>query len=81
MLFGISLLGVLYILYVLLVKGLLWKIILFFAGWVGIFVGIWIYFPAARIPDAVTISGVGFSWCSVVPTIICFLALLCTKDE
>ena len=78
LIFGIVLLVVLYTLYVLLVKGVLWKLILFCFGWFGLYVGLRIYVEGAA-HTAVTISGYNFSWASVVPTIVCICALACTK--
>ena len=37
MIFGIVMLILIYVAYTLFIKGMLWKIILFFAGWWGIF--------------------------------------------
>ena len=80
MLFGIALLVVIYILYVLLVKGLLWKLILAAAGWFGLFIGLRIYLPESK-NVCLILSGHSFSWAVVIPTAVILLAMLCTKDE
>jgi hypothetical protein len=80
MIFGIAMLVVIYILWVLFVQGALWKIILFGAGWFGIYVAMRVYVEGAT-ETVVTISGTDFSWASVVPTIICIMALATTKAE
>lgn len=76
--FGVLLLLAIYILWVLFVDGWLFKIILFFAGWIGLFVLMRIYVEGST-NVAVVIGGTGFTWSAVVPTIICFLALLTAK--
>lgn len=78
MIFGIAMLVALYLLWVLLVKGALWKIILFGAGWFGIYALMRIYIEGAN-HIAVTITGYNFSWAEVVPTVICLLAMVTTK--
>lgn len=80
MIFGIAMLVVIYILWVLFVKGALWKIILFCAGWFGIYVAMRVYVEGAT-ATIVTIGDVDFSWAAVVPTIICIMALATTKVE
>jgi hypothetical protein len=78
MILWIVLLVVLYLIWILLFKGLLWKILLFFGGWVGIYVLL-----RANLPDslhtAVTIAGHDLSWAFVVPSVICILCLANTK--
>jgi hypothetical protein len=79
MLFGALMLSIIGILWFLLVKGFLWKMILFFAGWVGI------YFLLLRYVDGsnhiiLTLGTYQMSWAALIPTVICFLCLLTTKD-
>ena len=78
MVFGIAMLVVIYLLYVLFVEGALWKIILFFGGWFGIYAALRIYVDGAD-EIIVTISNTGYSWAEVVPTAICIAALLTTE--
>ncbi len=79
MVFGICLLVAIYILYVLLVKGVLWKLILGGFGWVGMY---WFLqqFPACQVCP-LNISGITFSWASIVPTILVVLVLAHTDAE
>lgn len=65
------------------VDGWLFKIILFFAGWFGLYVALRVYVAGAD-HIAVTFGTVdptSFTWAAVIPTIICFLCLLCTKAD
>lgn len=82
MIFGIVLLVAIYILWKMFVDGWLFKIILFFAGWVGLYVICAAYLESGR-NTAVTVgTGAGahhFSVAFVVATVICALCLLCTK--
>lgn len=78
MIFGIAMLLVIYLLYVLFVQGALWKLILFFGGWFGIYAALRIYVDGAN-DIIITVSGYGFSWAETVPTAICILALLTTE--
>jgi hypothetical protein len=78
--FGVVLLVVLYIAYLLLVKGWLFKLILFAAGWFGLYIGLNIYVVGST-NIALTFSGYSFSWAAVIPTIICIACLACTKDD
>jgi len=78
MIFGIAMLVVIYILWVLFVEGALWKIILFFAGWFGIYLGMKVYIDGAE-KICMTITDYDFSWAAVVPTVVCIMALLTTK--
>lgn len=75
---GVVLLLALYVLWKLFVDGWLFKIILFFAGWVGLYALMPAYVDGAK-EIAVTINDTSFTWAAVVPTVICFLALLTTK--
>lgn len=72
-----------YIIWKLFIDGWLFKIILFIAGWFGLYVGLRAYVEGAG-NIAVTFgkeNPVSFTWAAVVPTIVCFLCLLCTKVE
>jgi hypothetical protein len=76
---GIGMLVFLYILYVLLIKGLLWKIIFVVVGWIGIYS--WLKTIPTFQVCPVTISDWTFSWAFVVPTILVMLVLAHTKEE
>ena len=82
--FGLTLLAIIYTLWKLFVDGWLYKIILFFAGWFGLWVAMLVWVDGAK-NVAITI-GTGpdpttFTWAAVVPTVICFMALLHTKVQ
>lgn len=78
-LIGLAALLFIYFLYKMFVDGWLFKIILFFAGWIGIDVLMRTYVEGAK-NTAITFSnGNSLSWAELVPTIICVLALLCTR--
>lgn len=76
---GIGILIFLYIIYILLIKGLLWKIIFVIFGWGAIYN----YLSTISIFKVcpINISGYTFSWAIIVPTILVLLVLLYTKEE
>lgn len=82
MIFGIFLLVCIYILWKMLVDGWLFKIILFFAGWVGVYV-ICAAFLECGHNTAVTVGTGGgahhYNTAAVIATVICVLALLTTR--
>ena len=78
MAFGLFLLFVIWVLWALLVRGFLFKFILFIFGWVGIYLFRGSSYPAT---NAIAIDSLGLSWAALVPTVICFLALLTTRSE
>jgi type VI protein secretion system component VasK len=74
---GIGALVFLYILYVLLIKGLLWKLIFVIVGWAAIY---------AYLSSLVTFQASPFksdivSWAFIVPTVLVMLVLAHTKEE
>lgn len=78
MVFGIGMLIFLYIMYQLLIKGLLWKIIFVIFGWGAI----WFYLktiPAFQVCP-LTISDYTFSWALIVPTVLVMLVFAHTKE-
>jgi hypothetical protein len=79
MIFWIIVLAFIYLIWLLLVRGFLWKACLFFGGWIGIYCILMAKFPAAA-HTAITIAGSNFSWATVVPTVICVLALAHTRS-
>jgi hypothetical protein len=81
--FGLILLAIIYFLYKLLIGGWLYKTILFFSGWFGIYIILRVYVEGAT-NTAITINANGpmqFSWAAIVPTVICLLCLMTTKDD
>lgn len=76
--FGIAMLVVIYLLWLLLVKGALWKLILGGFGWFGIYI-----FLATQLhlDETSPFKDNFMSWAAIVPTIIVLLALATTKDE
>jgi len=79
MVFGIVLLVVLYLLYVLLVRGLLWKIFFVIFGWGAIYAYLSRLESFQNCP--LTISDYTFSWAAIVPTALVFMVMLHTKEE
>lgn len=79
MVFGLLMLVALYIFYVLLIKGWLWKIILGAAGWYGMY---WYLssIPAARACPLV-FSGHSYSWAAILPTLVIIFAMATTKED
>lgn len=79
---GILLLVVIFFLYKLFISGLLFRIILFVFGWIGIWFVLSHYVDGAK--DIVIRFGsnqdYGMSWAALVPTIICLLCLASTKE-
>lgn len=82
MIFGIFLLICIYILWKMFVDGWLFKIILFFAGWVGVYVICAACLEGGK-STAVTVGTGGgahhYNVAFVIATAICVLCLLCTK--
>jgi hypothetical protein len=78
---GLVTLFLIYLTYKMFVDGWLFKIILFFAGWVGIDVLLRVYVEGAKNTAITFANGSSMSWAEVIPTVICVLALLCTRVE
>lgn len=74
---GFVLLAALYAVYKLFVEGYLFKIILFVFGWFGLYIFISAMEGGMNTP--MTVGSNSISWAFIVPTVICFLALLCTR--
>jgi len=79
MVYGIFSLIIIYILYQLFVKGLLFKIIVGFFGWLGMYWAMNQYMSGAH-NCLITISNYHFSWAEVVPTVIVLCAMAFTKE-
>jgi hypothetical protein len=76
---GIIALVAIYLTYKMFVDGWLWKIILFFAGWVGMDVLLRVYAEGSK-NTAITFSnGASLAWAELIPTVICLLALMTTR--
>jgi hypothetical protein len=76
---GLALLLVIYLLYKMFIDGWLFKGILFFAGWFGLYVGLAVFTDCGKSTAFTLDSGSTVSWAAVVPTVICLLCLLCTR--
>jgi hypothetical protein len=80
MIFGLLLLVVIFILYILLVKGALWKIIVFVFGYFGMYVFLTTYIPQTK-HTCLIFDQNHISWAMVIPTVIIILALAYTNSE
>lgn len=78
MFFGLAMLLAIYVAWKLLVGGLLWRSILFFAGWFGIYCMLWFNAPSSH--HTTLIFNVACPWAGIIATSICILALLTTKE-
>lgn len=80
MIFGICLLLVIFILWMLLVEGWLWKLALLLFGWIGMYFALHIYIPDS---SAICFSagGYDYSWKIVIPTFVCFMAAAYSGDK
>lgn len=79
MVFGICLLVALYLLWVLLVKGALWKLILGIFGWLGMYWFLHAYPILQHYP--INIYGNTFSWAAIIPSVVVLLAMMHTKED
>lgn len=78
MIFGILLLITIYFLYILLVKGLLWKLILLIFGWVGLHMYLENVFPGSK-SCVINILQYNISWSIFIPSLIVMLAMMTTR--
>jgi hypothetical protein len=78
--FGIILLIIIYLVWVLLIKGLLWKIIIGVFGWFGIYVFLTNYISAST-NECLLISNYSVSWAMIIPTLVLLLAASYTKED
>jgi len=81
MIFGIFLLLLIIAIYFLLFKGWLFKLALFFFGWLGLCAALWAWFPNSHHAAFTTAGGNPCPWAVLIPTIVCLLAMLTTKAE
>jgi hypothetical protein len=78
MVFGVCLLIAIYLLWVLLIKGALWKLTLGVFGWLGMY---WFLSSVPMLHHCpLTFSGQSFSWASIIPTVVVLLALAHTRE-
>lgn len=78
MVLGTVLLLIIGLAWFFLIRGWLWKSILFFAGWVGIHYVLDSYVPGAS-QTAMIFAHYAVSWSSLMATIVCAMVLLTTK--
>ena len=75
---GVGILVFLYILYVLFIRGALFKLILGVFGWFGMY---WFLSDIPAFQNNVFVDSGSFTWAMMAPTILVVLVLLCTKEE
>jgi len=80
MILGLLLLAAIFMLYVLLVKGALWKIIVYVFGYFGMYVALVMYFPNSK-HTCITFDHTPLSWAIVIPVVIILLALAYTHED
>jgi hypothetical protein len=79
MILAICSLIAIYVLYVLLIKGLLWKIILAIFGWLGLY---WCLSGVDGLSTSgITVSNYVISWAVVLPSVLVMLAMMYTKED
>jgi hypothetical protein len=79
MIIGLFFLFLIAIVWFLFIAGFLWRLILFVGGWFGIYALLRIYVPTSA-HIALTFGGDAYSWAAVIPTIICIMCLLTTRE-
>ena len=77
---GLVLLVAIYVVYKLLITGWLYKSILFIFGWLGLYIVIYVFTENGS-NTPMTVGSNSISWAFIIPTVICFLALLTTRTE
>lgn len=80
MVFGIAMLVAIYILWQLLIKGLLWKTILAIGGWISIYVFLEKSYDWAA-HSGIIISNNLISWSIIIPSFIVLMAMAYTKEN
>ena len=80
MILAILSLAFIYFLYVLLIQGLLWKIIVFIGALFGINILLSEYIIQSNY-ICLVFNDYRFSWAQVISFIVVLLAMLCTKTE
>jgi hypothetical protein len=80
MFFGILLLGIICVLWLLLIAGWIWKIFLGIGGWIGITYVLSSYLPESK-NVCLTISGMSVSWATTIASVVLFMSMLHTKGN
>lgn len=77
MFLGLVMLAIIYFLYVLIVRGTLWRIIIAFFGWIGM------YLVLATIPGCreYPLHNDSITWAALIPTLVILLAMATTREE
>lgn len=75
---GVALLIILYFLYVLLIRGLLYKIILCIFGWIGLYTYLANHWGLDKISP---FKEDYLSWAAIVPTVVVLMAMAYTREE
>lgn len=78
--FGILLLITIFGLYILLVRGALWKILVYVFGYFGMYIALVMYFPNSK-HTCITFDHTPLSWAIVIPVIVILLALAYTHED
>jgi hypothetical protein len=78
--FAILLVVFFWAVYVLLIKGVLWKLLLVIFGWFGLFVFLGIYFPSTAI-HGIIVADTLVPWNAVLPSFVVLLSLAYTKEN
>ena len=68
------------ILYFLLIKGYLWKLLFLIFGYLGMYWSLVNFVPSSK-AVLLIVLGHGFSWAICIPTILVFLLLATSKVE
>ena len=80
MMFLLILLALIFFVWKLFVDGWLFRLILFGAGWFGLYFGLH-FFTIWGNQCPMMLGDSNVSWAILVPTIVCFLSLLTTKTN
>lgn len=80
MTFGLFFLAIIMAIYLLFIRGWLFKLLFFIAGWFGMYIMLWMFIPDSRHAAFTTSNGTGYTWAFVLPTVAALLALLTTKE-
>ena len=80
MILGVVAMAIIAVLYFLLIRGWLWKSILFFGGWFGIRYLLLTYWTGSE-KTALIFDQYNVCWATLVACVVCFMALLTTKDH
>lgn len=79
MIFGLAMLAIIYVLWILLVKGFLWKSILAIGGWFGIW-GFLNHSYEWASNSGISAFDIMISWSIIIPTFILLMAMAYTRE-